>query len=206
MTRSTTVISIPRAAISVARRTEFGVCIDLEFRQDGESIITQLPRSFSCWCYSNWECSGKGLILLSSSTSAVSLRMPSIDDKTHKSSCDSCGIKPLVNLELDAPFRGFKGFLVRPWLNNHHDRDALRAVSAESNHIPRNWTVAVQKSDEGKLQGKPPVLREFIFFWQVTASFPTYVALYTDKGMFCLLPMVTRCTAQLAIECQCLTL
>ena len=35
-TWSTAVISRPRAAISVARRTEFGVCVNLEFREDDE--------------------------------------------------------------------------------------------------------------------------------------------------------------------------
>ena len=43
-------------------------------------IITHLSRFFSRWRCSNWECSGKALIL-SSSTSGMSLRMPSIEDK-----------------------------------------------------------------------------------------------------------------------------
>lgn len=92
-TWSTAVISRPRAAISVARRTEFGVCVNLEFREDDEMKspgfesykkvllhITHLSRFFSRWRCSNWECSGKALIL-SSSTSGMSLRMPSIDDR-----------------------------------------------------------------------------------------------------------------------------
>ena len=40
MTWSTAVISRPRAAISVARRTEFGVCINLEFKEERWNEVT----------------------------------------------------------------------------------------------------------------------------------------------------------------------